>query len=125
MLGEKIGMKQLISATLSEEAAKIYNNWEKQKKSAILSDLIEKGEGQRQQIIALQVSRTKNLALLGDIIVRMKLKEGVTPLVERINEQLFGTIYWQPYEIQEKTKEMSDLEKMNQEAFKRTGKYLF
>jgi len=118
-------MKQLISATLSEEAAKIYNNWEKQKKSAILSDLIEKGEGQRQQIIALQVSRTKNLALLGDIIVRMKLKEGVTPLVERINEQLFGTIYWQPYEIQEKTKEMSDLEKMNQEAFKRTGKYLF
>jgi hypothetical protein len=87
--------------------------------------MIQTGEGQRQQIIALQVSRTKNLALLGDIIVRMKLKEGVTPLVERINEQLFGTIYWQPYEIQEKTKEMSDLEKMNQEAFKRTGKYLF
>eukprot|EP01046_Picozoa_sp_COSAG06_P112710 COSAG06_NODE_59392_length_274_cov_0.662857_1_plen_28_part_10 len=28
-------MKQLISATLSEEAAQIYNNWEKQKKSKI------------------------------------------------------------------------------------------
>jgi hypothetical protein len=35
-------MKQLISATLSEEAAKIYNNWEKQKKSARLSELIVK-----------------------------------------------------------------------------------
>jgi hypothetical protein len=86
-------MKQLISATLSEEAAKIFNDWPKQQKSKIISDLIQKGEGQRKQIIALQVSRTKNLALLGDIIVKMKLKEGVTPLVERINEQLFGTIY--------------------------------
>jgi hypothetical protein len=33
-------MKQLISATLSEEAAIIYNAWEKQKKSARLSELI-------------------------------------------------------------------------------------
>ena len=33
-------MKQLISATLSEEAAEIYNNWEKQKKSQIISAMI-------------------------------------------------------------------------------------
>jgi len=118
-------MKQLISATLSEEAAKIYNGWERQQKSRILSDLIEKGEGQRQQIIALQTGRNANLAILGEIIVKLKLKEGLTPLVKRINERLFGTIYWQPYDIQEKPKEMTDLEKLNEQAFEKTGKYLF
>jgi len=118
-------MKQLISATLSQEAAKIYNNWEKQKKSAILSDLIVKENTNREHIIALQRRNMLVLAKLAELNVKTKLKEGLTPLVEEVNEMLFGTIYWQPYEIQEKPKEMTDLEKMNQEAFKRTGKYLF
>lgn len=117
--------KSLISATLSMEAREIYDSWPRQRKSRILSELIESGEGQRQQIIALQQARTKSLELLGELIVKIKLREGLTPLVERINESLFGTIYWQPYEIQEKPKEMSDLDRLNQQAFEKTGKYLF
>lgn len=88
-------MKQLISATLSEEAAKIYNNWEKQKKSKILSDLIvvndsimKLSEARKKQIGDLQV-------LLSRCMVEMKQEMGKTPLVEEINERLSHTIYYQ------------------------------
>lgn len=118
-------MKSLISATLSMEAREIYDSWPRQQKSRILSDLIQSGEGQRQQIIALQQARKTHLSLLGEIIVKLKLKEGLTPLVERINETLFGTIYWQPYEIREPPRVQNSLERMNAEAFEKTGKYLF
>jgi len=122
-------MKQLISATLSKEAAEVYNNWEKQKKSAILSDLIVKENGNREHIIALQRRNSLLQAKMAEMNVKIKLKEGLTPLVEEVNELLIGTIYYQYWEnpstIVEKKEEMSPLDKMNEEAFKRTGKYLF
>jgi len=122
-------MKQLISATLSKEAAEVYNNWEKQKKSAILSDLIVKENGNREHIIALQRRNSLLQAKMAEMNVKIKLKEGLTPLVEEVNELLIGTIYYQYWEkpstIVEKKEEMTPLDQMNEEAFKRTGKYLF
>ena len=88
-------MKQLISATLSVEAAKIYNNWEKQKKSARLSEMIVKENGNMEQIKALQLARTQLQLKLSSAMIRLKLKEGKTPLVEELNNCLEGTIYYQ------------------------------
>ena len=125
-------MKSLISATLSIEARKIYDSWEKQKKSAILSDLIVKENGNREHIIALQRRNSLLQAKMAEMNVKIKLNEGLTPLVEEVNEMLIGTIYYQywrfdekPSTIVEKKDEMTPLDKMNEEAFKRTGKYLF
>lgn len=88
-------MKQLISATLSEEAAEIYNNWEKQKKSARLSEMIVKEDSNMQHIKALQLVRTQLQMKLSSAMIRLKLKEGKTPLVEELNNCLEGTIYYQ------------------------------
>lgn len=122
-------MKQLISATLSKEAAEVYNNWEKQKKSAILSDLIVKENGNREHIIALQRRNSLLVAKLAELNVKVKLKEGLTPLVEEVNEMLVGTIYYQYWEkpstIVEKNHKESAAEKMNREFFEKTGEYLF
>ena len=94
-------MKQLISATLSEEAARIYNNWEKQKKSKILSDIIvvndsilQLSEARKKQIGDLQV-------LLSRAMIEMKQEMGLTPLVQQINERLSHTIYYQYWDHQE------------------------
>ena len=137
LLGRKEGwgdtMKQLISATLSLEAAKIYNDWEKQKKSAILSDLIVKENGNREHIIALQRRNSLLTAKLAELNVKVKVKEGLTPLVEEVNEMLIGTIYYQywdkPSTIVEKNQKSpikeSAAEKMNREYFEKTGNYLF
>ncbi len=126
-------MKQLISATLSEEAAKVYNNWEKQKKSAILSDLIVKEHSNREHIIALQRRIVLLQAKLSKLNVKIKLKEGLTPLVEEINELLEGTIYyqyWEKAELKEVPNALQEphesaAEKMNREFFERTGERLF
>jgi hypothetical protein len=88
-------LKQLISATLSEEAAEIYNNWEKQKKSARLSEMIVKEDSNMQHIKALQLVRTQLQMKLSSAMIRLKLKEGKTPLVEELNNCLEGTIYYQ------------------------------
>ena len=91
-------MKQLISATLSEEAAAIYNSWEKQKKSQILSELIVNENASRLQIQALQTMRGNAHILLSQAMIQIKLKEGLTPLVERMNDMLIGTIHYQYWE---------------------------
>jgi len=88
-------MKQLISATLSMEAAQIYNNWEKQKKSAILSDLIVKENIHRLQIDALYKQRSDAQHTMSIAMVQLMMKEGKTPLVLRMNESLSGTIHHQ------------------------------
>ncbi|MDE0954588.1 MAG: hypothetical protein OR994_07915 [Candidatus Poseidoniales archaeon] len=88
-------MKQLISATLSIEAAMIYNNWEKQKKSSILSDLIVREEINRLHIEALLKQRTQAQVTMSLAIVRLLLKEGKTPLLEKMNDSLEGTIHYQ------------------------------
>lgn len=88
-------MKQLISATLSKEAAAIYNNWEKQQKSKILSHIIVKEDSNRLQIEALQTQRRVTLSLLSAAMIKIQAEEGVSPLVERLNTMLEGTIHYQ------------------------------
>ena len=122
-------MKQLISATLSEEAAKVYNSWEKQKKSARLSEMIVKEDGNLNHISALQTKVGSLQQILGAALVHIHLKDPSHPLCESINEALFGTIYYQYWEkpstIVEEVKEESAAEKMNREFFEKTGEYLF
>jgi hypothetical protein len=78
-------MKQLISATLSEEAAKIYNNWEKQKKS----------DSNYDQIKALQTQKSYNQRLLSNAMIALHIKDPQHPLCKQLNEALEGTIYYQ------------------------------
>ncbi|MCP3700195.1 MAG: hypothetical protein GY920_16845 [Aliivibrio sp.] len=88
-------MKQLISATLSEEAAKIYNNWEKQKKSQIISDMIVKEEVNLKLIDALRTRRDVQTALIAKANVALWLKDPSNPLCKELNESLVGTIHYQ------------------------------
>mgnify|MGYP003672550255 CR=1 FL=1 len=88
-------MKQLISATLSKEAAEIYNDWEKQKKSAILSELIVKENVNRLQIDALQKQRSATQLIISQCMIHLLVTEGKSPLVERMNNSLEGTIHFQ------------------------------
>ena len=88
-------MKQLISATLSEEAAEIYNNWEKQKKSARLSELIVKENSNLEHIKALQVAKSYYQRLISNAMIALHLKDPQHPLCKQLNESLEGTIYFQ------------------------------
>jgi ATP sulfurylase len=88
-------MKQLISATLSEEAAIIYNAWEKQKKSARLSELIVKENSNHNQIKALQTQKSYNQRLMSNAMIALHLKDPQHPLCKQLNEALEGTIYYQ------------------------------
>tara|TARA_R100000781_G_scaffold82304_1_gene50712 strand:+ start:1166 stop:1465 length:300 start_codon:yes stop_codon:yes gene_type:complete len=91
-------MKQLISATLSTEAAEIYNNWEKQKKSMILSELIVKENQNREHIIALQKVKGNHQRLISNAMIALHLKDPQHPLCKELNESLIGTIYYQYWE---------------------------
>ena len=88
-------MKQLISATLSESAAVIYNNWEKQKKSAILSELIVKENGSRQQVIVLQKKKDEYMLLVSQAMIALHLKDPEHPLLRDLNKSLKFTIHYQ------------------------------
>ena len=88
-------MKQLISATLSEEAATIYNNWEKQKKSARLSELIVKENSNHDHIKALQTQKSYNQRLISNAMIALHIKDPQHPLCKQLNEALEGTIYYQ------------------------------
>jgi hypothetical protein len=88
-------MKQLISATLSEEAAEIYNNWEKQKKSQIISQMIIEQDINMKLIEALRTRRDVQTALIAKANVALWLKDPKDPLCEELNETLVGTIHYQ------------------------------
>jgi len=88
-------MKQLISATLSLEAARIYNNWEKQKKSARLSEMIIKENSNMEHISALQKQKSYNQRLISNAMIALHLKDPKHPLCKQLNEALMGTIYYQ------------------------------
>ena len=88
-------MKQLISATLSEEAALIYNNWEKQKKSAKLSELIVKENSNYEHIQALQKQKGYHQRIISNAMIALHLKDPKHPLCKQLNEALEGTIYYQ------------------------------
>jgi hypothetical protein len=88
-------MKQLISATLSEEAAIIYNAWEKQKKSARLSELIVKEDSNHNHIQALQKQKSYHQRIISNAMIALHLKDPQHPLCKQLNEALEGTIYYQ------------------------------
>lgn len=88
-------MKQLISATLSKEAAEIYNTWEKQKKSARLSELIVKEDSNHEHIKALKTRSGYYQRLISNAMIALHLKDPQHPLCKQLNEALEGTIYYQ------------------------------
>lgn len=88
-------MKQLISATLSEEAAAIYNEWEKQKKSQIISDIIVNQNQNMKLIEALRIRRDVQTALIAKANVALWLRDPKDPLCIELNESLIGTIHYQ------------------------------
>jgi len=88
-------MKQLISATLSEEAAQIYNEWEKQKKSAILSEMIVRKDEIYKHNEALIKAKGHHQQLISNAMIALHLKDPSHPLCKELNEALHGTIYYQ------------------------------
>lgn len=88
-------MKQLISATLSQEAAEIYNQWEKQKKSQIISAMIIEQNQNMKLIEALRIRRDVQTALIAKANVALWLKDPKDPLCKELNETLVGTIHYQ------------------------------
>ena len=91
-------MKQLISATLSEEAANIYNNWEKQKKSARLSELIVKEDSNLKHIEALSRAKSNAQMIIHQSMIRLYTIEGKSPLVLKMNDMLIGNVHLHNYD---------------------------
>ena len=88
-------MKQLISATLSKEAAEIYNSWKKQKKSSIISSMIVEQDSNMKLIEALRIRREVQTALIAKANVALWLKDPSDPLCMELNDALIGTIHYQ------------------------------
>ncbi len=88
-------MKYIISATLSEEAAEIYKNWEKQKKSARLSEMIVKENTTHEHIKALTLLKGNYQRLISNAMIALHLKDPQHPLCKELNDALHGTIYYQ------------------------------
>lgn len=88
-------MKQLISATLSEEAALIYNSWQRQKKSARLSEIIVHADELIQHRDALVIQRNNQQRLISNAMIALHLKDAQHPLCKTLNDALIGTIYYQ------------------------------
>ena len=88
-------MKQLISATLSEEAATIYNNWEKQQKSKTLSDIIVQNDSVFKHKEALIKQKSHHQQLISNAMIALHLKDPKHPLCKTLNDALIGTIYYQ------------------------------
>lgn len=80
---------------MSEEAAAIYNEWEKQKKSQIISDIIVNQNQNMKLIEALRIRRDVQTALIAKANVALWLKDPKDPLCIELNESLIGTIHYQ------------------------------
>ena len=87
-------MKQLISATLSEEAAHIYNSWEKQKKSSRLSEIIVHADELIKHRDALVIQKGNHQRLISNAMIALHLKDPKHPLCKELNDSLVGTIYY-------------------------------
>jgi hypothetical protein len=88
-------MKQLISATLSEEAAEIYNEWEKQKKSQIISSMIVEQNTNMKLIEALRLRINHQQRVIAKANIKIFLDDPSSPLSSELNELLEGTIHYQ------------------------------
>ncbi len=80
---------------MSEEAAAIYNEWEKQKKSQIISDIIVNQNQNMKLIEALRIRRDVQTALIAKANVALWLRDPKDPLCIELNESLIGTIHYQ------------------------------
>lgn len=88
-------MKHLISATLSEEASKIYSTWPKGKKSSLISQIIVEQDSNMKLIEALRIRREVQTAIIAKANVALWLKDPSDPLCIELNEMLVGTIHYQ------------------------------
>ncbi len=88
-------MKQLISATLSKEAAEIYNNWEKQKKSEIISKIIVSENTNILLIEALRKKINHQQTIIAKANIKIFLDDPSSPLSSELNDVLEGTIHYQ------------------------------
>ena len=91
-------MKQLISATLSEEAAAIYNNWERQQKSKLLSELIVKENTNSVALKALLEAKSNTQMIIHQAMIRLYTIEGKSPLVLKMNDTLIGNVHLHNYD---------------------------
>jgi len=88
-------MKMIISATLSLEAAKIYQNWEKQKKSKILSEIIINNHSNHQRVEDLTVGINDRNIQIARVIWELKGQSNYELLCADLNDLLLGTIHYQ------------------------------
>ena len=71
--------------------AEIYNNWEKQKKSAILSDMIVRKDSIYKHNEALIKQKSNLQRLMSNAMVQIYLNDPKHPLVKELNECLEDT----------------------------------
>ncbi|AXQ65477.1 MAG: hypothetical protein [Circular genetic element sp.] len=88
-------MKQLISATLSKEAAEIYNSWAKQKKSEIISKMICSENTNILLIEALRKKINHQQTIIAKANIKIFLDDPSSPLSSELNDVLEGTIHYQ------------------------------
>lgn len=92
---EMIHIKQLISATLSEEAAEIYNGWQKQSKSKIISKIIVSENTNILLIEALRKKINHQQTVIAKANIKIFLDDPSSPLSRELNDVLEGTIHYQ------------------------------
>jgi len=86
-------MKQLISATLSKEAADIYNSWPKQKKSAKISDIICEGDSYLKRVLDLQEGINDRNKLISRVIWELSDNPIHKSLCTDLNDILAGSLH--------------------------------
>lgn len=88
-------MTQLISATLSKEAAEIYNNWEKQQKSKIISRMITEQHTNLLRMDAMSKQIEIKNTLIAKVIWELSENPIYRSLCDELNETLIGTLHYQ------------------------------
>lgn len=91
-------MTQLISATLSNEAAEIYNNWEKQTKSKKISELIVRENVLHLRMDAMDKQIQQKNIQIARVIWELKDNPIHKSLCTDLNDLLIGTIHYQYWE---------------------------
>jgi hypothetical protein len=91
-------MTQLISATLSNEAAEIYNNWEKQTKSKKISELIVRENVLHLRMDAMSKQIQQKNIQIARVIWELKDNPIHKSLCTDLNDLLIGTIHYQYWE---------------------------
>lgn len=88
-------MTQLISATLSIEAAEIYNNWEKQQKSKIISRMITDQHTNLLQMDAMKKQLEAKNIMIAKVIWELSDNPIHRSMIIDLNDLLIGTLHYQ------------------------------